>query len=307
MNDARRETCLACGGSLDEFGQPGDAVASDPAPVSMEPFAQDLVARSGPDADTPAPARLLPEDAATIVAPFRSAQEQGVLPQPPPPPLPPPLAPPHAVRRSPLKRQLLFAGLFLAVAVVAALIVWRVAPGVIGDQGGGSAAETVHVTPSPSLSTSQEPSPTLSSNVPSIASEMEAFLQSVEPLIRLSGKGMDQLAQATVPSDPAAGAPDAIQFAIDNRTEVSRRLGSLIVPDDDQARACRSALTKAMTYALQADNHYLDWANGDGDKGAAVPDSAAAAAWKGQFVRIYNRLAAQYGNGMRHDWTALEM
>jgi hypothetical protein len=137
---------------------------------------------------------------------------------------------------------------------------------------------------------------------PDISAEMEAFLQEVEPLINLSGQGMHELGLATTPTDPEPGASDAIQYVIDNRTEVRQRLGNLTVPDDAQARSCRSAFKKAMTYALDADYHYLDWANGYGDKGAAGPDNLAAVDWKAQFVDIYNSLADQYGNGMRHNW-----
>ena len=117
-----------------------------------------------------------------------------------------------------------------------------------------------------------------------------------------SGQGMDGLARAASPSTPGPDAPAAIQYVIDNRTEVRRRLGNLAVPDSAGAHACRDAFMEAMTHALDADYHYLDWAHGVGDKGAATPDNAQALAWKKKFVRSYNSLAARYGNGMRHDW-----
>ena len=203
-----------------------------------------------------------------------------------------------------MKRQLIIAGLLLAIAIVAVVVVWRVAPGVLGDTGGGNPtptpAQTVVVTPSVSATPDDGPS-TTPPNALDISAEMEALLLEVEPLINLSGQGMYELEQATAPAEPSPGASDAIQHVIDNRTEVRQRLGSLTAPDD-QARSCLSAFEKAMTSALAADGHYLDWANGYGDKGAAGPDNLAADDWKTQFVDIYNSLAAQYGNGMRDDW-----
>jgi hypothetical protein len=208
-----------------------------------------------------------------------------------------------------LKRQLIIAGLFLAVAILAAVVVWRVAPGVLGDTGGGNPtptpAQTVVVTPSPSAIPDDGPS-TTPPTTPDISAQMNAFLHQVEPLISLSGKGMYELGQVTAPAEPGPGASDAIQYVIDNRTDVLQRLGSLTAPDD-QARSCLSAFEKAMTSALAADGYYLDWAKGTGDKGAAGPDSIAAGNWKAQFVDTYNSLAAQYGNGMRHDWQTTDL
>jgi len=132
------------------------------------------------------------------------------------------------------------------------------------------------------------------------AAEMRTFLNDEKPLMVLSGRGIKRLRQATASNDPGPGALDAIQYVIDNRTQVKQRLGSLTVPDDADARACCSAFKKAMTYALEADYHYLDWANGNGSKAAAQSGNVNAGRWKTEFVSIYNRLAAQYG--LPHDW-----
>ena len=194
---------------------------------------------------------------------------------------------------------LLVAGLIAvaAVAVAVAFVMFH-------DKGGGGPPDTGNVTvsPSPSRTTPDGSVTTAPPGQSDMAAEMEAYLRKVEPLMHLSGKGMDGLARATGSSTPGPDAPALIQNVIDNRAEVSQRLGNLGVPDNSQARACRSAFKTAMTHALAADNHYLDWAYGVGSKGAATPDNQQALVWKTEFVRIYNRLAAHYGNGMRHDW-----
>ena len=212
---------------------------------------------------------------------------------------PPAAGPPPPATRS-WGGLLVLAAALIAVAAVGAAVAFVL----LNDRGGvgptPTPVPTVVITTSSPQSTPDGGATT--APAPDISAEMEAFLQEVEPLIQLSGEGMAELAQATAPSNPGPDAPDAIQYVIDNRTEVRQRLGTLTVPDDYQARSCRSAFKKAMTYALAADYHYLDWAYEQGDKGAATPDNLAAVDWKAEFVRIYNSLAAQYGNGMRHDW-----
>jgi hypothetical protein len=192
----------------------------------------------------------------------------------------------------------------VAAALTAVVAVGAVAAFVMfGDTGDTSKTGTVYVTvsPSPAQSPSGEGGSTVTPSSTGEA-EMEPFLQEVEALMYLSGEGMDGLIQATAAASPGSDAPAAIQLVIDNRTEVRQRLGSLTVPDDSRARACRSAFKKAMTHALAADYHYLDWAYEQGDKGTAAPDNTQALVWKTKFVDIYNGLAARYGNGLRDDW-----
>ena len=199
--------------------------------------------------------------------------------------------------------------LVVAAALTAVVIVGTAAAFVVfGDKGDAGKTGTVSVisSPSPSQSPSGEGGSTVTPS-PAGEAEMEPFLQEVEALIYLSGEGMDGLIQPTAPSSPGPDAPAAIQFVIDNRTEVRQRLGNITMPDDSQARACRSAFKKAMTYALAADDHYLDWAYGRGDKGTAASDNTQALVWKTEFVDVYNGLAAQYGNGLRDDWAPTDI
>ncbi|MCX6373836.1 MAG: hypothetical protein NTX16_12330, partial [Actinobacteria bacterium] len=197
-------------------------------------------------------------------------------------------------------RWLVLVAALVAVAAVAAAVAFAM----LHDRGGGGPPDTggITVSPSPSRTTPDGSTTTAPPGGSDMAAQMATYLQNVEPLMRLSGKGMDGLARATGSSTPGPNASALIQNVIDNRAEVRQRLGTLKVPDNSQARACRSAFKNAMTHALAADNHYLDWANGYGDKGAAAPDNQRALVWKTEFVRIYNRLAARYGGGMRHDW-----
>ncbi|MEI6451979.1 MAG: protein kinase, partial [Actinomycetes bacterium] len=199
-------------------------------------------------------------------------------------------------------RWLVLVAALIAVAAVGVAVAYVM----LHDKGGagppGAGDVTLSPSPTPSPTTPDGNATTAPPGASDMAAEMAAFLKKVEPLMHLSGKGMDGLAQATAPSTPSADAPALIQNVIDNRTEVRRRLGNLAAPDNDDARACRSAFKKAMTHALAADYHYLDWAYGQGDKGAATPDNQQALVWKTELVRIYNRLAAKYGNGLRHDW-----
>jgi hypothetical protein len=204
-------------------------------------------------------------------------------------------APPPAARS--------WGGWLVLVAALIAVAAVGAAVAFVLLQGGSHASNTGStgvVTTSPPQTSNGGGGSTGSSTGGDTGAEMKTFLNDVKPLMVLSGSGMEGLGHATAPNHPAPGAPDAIQNVIDNRTEVKQRLGSLTVPDDFDARACQSAFKKAMTYALQADRHYLDWANGWGSKSAATSDNVAALHWKTEFVSIYNRLAAQYG--LPHDW-----
>jgi tRNA A-37 threonylcarbamoyl transferase component Bud32 len=218
---------------------------------------------------------------------------QGAL---PPMGYPPPGGAAAAAGGASWGRWLVLAAALIAVAAVGVAVAFVM----LRDKGGGGQPDTGHVTLSPSPSrTTPDGSVT---TAPPSEPDVEGFLKEVEVLMHKSGQGMDGLQTATGPTTPGPDAPDAIQYVIDNRTEVRQRLGNLTVPDNYQARSCRSAFKKAMTYALAADNHYLDWAYGVGSKGAATPDNQRALVWKTEFVHIYNSLAAQYGNGMRHNW-----
>ena len=134
---------------------------------------------------------------------------------------------------------------------------------------------------------------------------MATFLQDVKALIHDAGQGRNGIGDATANfRNGSIGRGEAarqIQAVMDNRSGVIAGLDGLTLPDDPGARQCVAAFRKAMKNSRAADERYLAWVNGIGVESAAFPYNEQSKAWKVNFARLYDRLAA--AAGMRHDYT----
>ena len=156
---------------------------------------------------------------------------------------------------------------------------------------------------------------------------LKAYLVTIEGLMKQSGEGRDDVVKAisgvrgmSMNPTTAGGLIDAVY---ENRRAVLKKVKALRPPADARAKKIKTEFADALTYSLKADTAFAYWIlfihdyyyqEPEGYQGhvplnadyrGAVTWSGKASAAKGRLVKVYNKIAKQYG--LKHTWAAQDI